>query len=460
MWWHPQPPTDHEVDEANEDEEAARIDAAHLAFIGSAAPPPSAEQVAVHDLAAFVAAEVEDEMIELRKKMRVSNDNAGTTIFVADTSAAAAPWCYLLAPHSASTTPFTWSLSAMLNLRAVCKGLHGGLSTATFFDLLLDELGWSSRGWSCAAPPGPITADVALRHSFRACHALLTEVEFVRCLGQLGRFPGACCVAGSHALHRLMLLDLGMNPDFAPRDMDVFVADPECVLAVRKLSEAFLAHLYGAGTHFKNDLNHAYPGGVNLGFDQWHAWPFAGHSHSYDRDLLVRALSTHFARFPPHHIEAARQLPSTVGLPRPYSIQPVGCVETLYAGQPWAFTGGLHCPHTIQIINARFPERTPAARVIDAFDMYQCKVVLQAPEAGVGVPSGLTFLCDETARQCAEAKQIRLTRYATLPLRDLPEDDVEVSVLLWKKCETLVRRIGKYEGHGFKLVPAPVAPDE
>jgi hypothetical protein len=84
----------------------------------------------------------------------------------------------------------------------------------------------------------------------------------------------------------------------------------------------------------------------------------------------------------------------------------------------------------------------------------------------VGVPNGLTFLCDETARQCAEAKQIRLTRYATLPVKELPEADLfhpmfsvaEMwDVTLHRQCETLVRRIGKYEGHGFQLVPAPVA---
>jgi hypothetical protein len=410
------------------------------------------EDQAAADRAAFVAASVVWEVSELRTKCPRTNSPSSSS-FTPDVSCASAPWCVLLSADFTPKTPFGWTCTDMLAIRATCTGLRGDRSASAYFGDLLHEMGciWSMPAASTQAPA----------NLHRLCDALLAELEFVRRINALGRptHPGMCCIAGSHALHRMMQFELRMaNPGFRPADMDVFVAHPTAFAAVVSLSKLFLTRVERRVPTYELSGTADGYGRIEFARSQWGAlWP-PDHPHqptTYPLERVVDALST-WRDNPPFQsnvlvskaawLPAIGRLPAEVGLPKPFRV--VRCGRVRGTGGRVDF-GSLALPNNVNVVQLGFGEPTAAARVIDGFDMQQCKVVMHTSA------SRFAFACSETTRQCAEQRQIRLTRYALAPLIPGGTDSLWVYKLM-PALKEMIRRIRKYEKHGFELVEAEV----
>lgn len=114
------------------------------------------------------------------------------------------------------TSPIWSDLNDALSLRGTCAFLHGLTRTADWLAQLLAPLGFRTR-WTLL-PPRKI---VGLAWHVHAEMALLHDLTRIG-----AACGGTCCVAGSHALHRLLLLKHGVDPAFNPGDIDVFVSVP------------------------------------------------------------------------------------------------------------------------------------------------------------------------------------------------------------------------------------------
>ena len=114
------------------------------------------------------------------------------------------------------TSPIWSDLNDALSLRGTCAFLHGPTRTADWLAQLLAALGFRAR--LTLLPPLKI---VGLAWHVHAEMALLHDLTRIG-----AACGGTCCVAGSHALHRLLLLKHGVDPAFNPGDIDVFVSVP------------------------------------------------------------------------------------------------------------------------------------------------------------------------------------------------------------------------------------------
>ena len=422
-------------------------------------PPMSRDEQENADRAAEVAAEVAEYVGELNAKVQ----RTSIVLKPRDTSCAAAPWCLLLDATFAVQEPFAWRCSDMLSLRATCSGIRGGVSSRAFAGELLNRMGWAHR---------PDFSGVPLSQLYRLCDAFRFELEYVRRLSTHGRFPGACCVAGSHALHRMMLLQLEMSPGFWPSDIDVFVSDPDAFSAVVDLSKLFLeAVLRLSGPHSSAVVEEA-PTRDNYG-----ALPLLGQltspGHPFPLARVLAAMDYFRGGGFQNHWAASQglvgsegwmpaftRLPAIVGHPKAHTIR--RCLRVRPPrGYPVAAArvslGLFVLPHNLNVVLLSFGRRTRAERVVDGFDMHQCKVVMGADGERGG---GFAFTCSETTRHCAADKQIRLTRFAFNPLlRSLPAAGPPHFPFLAVLKET-IRRVRKYEAHGFHLVEHAVGEDE
>jgi len=181
-------------------------------------------------------------------------------------------------------------------------------------------------------------------------------------------------------------------------------------------------------------------------------------------------MNTQAAYIPRTWQPALTSLPTVVGPTRPFRI---GRHPTIVQLPSWGASWGIHgprgfpqdgiehyhAPKAINVIQVIFGgERTPARRVLEAFDMEQCKVVMEAGS------KGLSFACSEATRACAESRRIRLTEHAFMPLvgKELPTPQQEVAdqyeegasrlaSVLKDSIEGFKRRVNKYERYGFKL---------
>ena len=437
-----------EVDEYIEEESQIRADVEMQAH--GPLPPGylSREEQEMADRAAEVAASVADFSAKLRKKCARTSTSPSPSPFTPDMSCAAAPWCILLDLNFfLLKEPFSWRCADMLSLRATCSGLRGGISSRTYALELLNTMKWTNR---------PDVADVPLWQLFRLCDAFRAEAEFLRLVSAHGRFRGACCVAGSHALHRLMLLDLGMRPEFSPSDLDVFVSDPDAVPAVVQLSRLFLEalHRLPAGSTIVQIPEGPY-GATPPGAD-----PIAGHSFPLAPVLAAMDYFRHAAsnalRSPAEWMPAFRRLPPLCGAPKAHQlrksyrvVQPPRVGALLFHPRRTSF-GSFALPHEVNVVLVSFDRPTPAVRVVDGFDMYQCQVAMHAHEE----TGGFAFSCSEVTRQCALHKQIQLTPSAFGPLdRPFGNDPLDRPHYEFiRVLKETIRRVRKYEKHGFRLV--------
>ena len=189
------------------------------------------EQLPSVDLAASCAADAAGCAAEMVKRMRtIEADSVGQSPWTGPTLAVeSAPWCVLLGPEAVGSEPFVgWTVKDRLALRSTSRALHGEMSTAFYLNDLLAQCGWRNppvqrlgltRQWRWETGAWLWGQGERSPWLSRLVEAILAELEFVRRLEVLGH-AGACCVAGSHALHRLMLFDLGkviyIPPDGLP----------------------------------------------------------------------------------------------------------------------------------------------------------------------------------------------------------------------------------------------------
>jgi len=306
--------------------------------------------------------------------------------------------------------------------------------------------------------------DVPLSQLYRLCDAYRAEAEYLKLLSAHGRFPGACCVAGSHALHRMMLFDLGMRPDFLPSDLDVFVSDPGAFAAVIDLSKLFLdaVHRLAAGSSTierpgENRYEVVAPmPALGDSFpleDMFAAIDFyrsgaggLGWSWCAANGLVV----------PAAWMPAFRRLPAICGLPKAHQMRTQYRVLQSHGdAQLGNHFSSFVLPLQVNIVLVSFDHPTPAERVVDGFDMEQCRVVMKTSKDH----GGFVFTCSDMARMCAARKQIRLTPFAFGPLKcpytstHSPGIRAPRSVFAFQRVlKETIRRIRKYENHGFQLV--------
>ena len=212
-----------------------------------------------------------------------------------------------------------------------------------------------------------------------------------------------------------MLLNLGMRPEFLPSDLDVFVSDPDAFPAVVQLSRLFLEalHRLAAGSTIVQIPREEPYGATPPGAD-----PIVGHSFPLAPVLAAMDYFRHAAsnalRSPAEWMPAFRRLPPLCGAPKAHQfrksyrvVQPprVGALRR-------TSFGSFALPHEVNVVLVSFDRPTPAERVVDGFDMYQCQVAMHAHEE----TGGFAFSCSEVTRQCALHKQIQLTPFAFGPL--------------------------------------------
>ena len=186
----------------------------------------------------------------MAKRLRKSESGGANQAWAGpDVTVESAPWCVLLGPEAGNSEPFVgWTVKDRLALRSTCRGIHGGISTAFFLNNLLVQCGWRNppvqrlgltRQWRWETGGWLWGQGELSPYLSRLVEAVLAELEFVRRLEALGH-AGSCCIAGSHALHRLILFDLGKLPLFVPNDLDVFVSDVAALKPATALAYALL----------------------------------------------------------------------------------------------------------------------------------------------------------------------------------------------------------------------------
>ena len=143
-----------------------------------------------------------------------------------------APWGYLLS--TALPLGASWHPADMLRLRCVCGSLRDDRSTAQYFADILATLGIRGIRPHCHSPRRLFTLACRVFSELSFVHSIRTVAA--RAAGMRADAPAAdnlCCVAGSYALNRFLLLGEGTDVDAAvaadngvdwtPGDIDVFV---------------------------------------------------------------------------------------------------------------------------------------------------------------------------------------------------------------------------------------------
>lgn len=365
---------------------------------------------------------------------------------------AEAPWCVLLGEARPLQAKHGWTPRDMLRLRSTCKALRAGVESVEFFRALLLR---SSKAFA-----RPDALELSGRHAFLLCQRVVLEINFLHqlhdvCRRESGQRPGdtpPCTVAGSYALHRMMIQDEtagGPLPDWSPGDLDIFVsgcreewtdaeveawdareadrvdgeehamaADLSYVTQARPIDERgkrrplfervvdlardFLHQLYPNGSFDEHDREGYMH--TDAGATVAYALPEDSTLGAYDRAELLSALDDDVrARWAPA-LEA--QLPSRGGFLRPHRLGTIISLDlTNYghdkagAGPPLRATLADCMPGTlwralrsVNIIEYATPAPLTSLEVTGSFDMLQCGVAIE-PSG----PSGVRFECsDET----------------------------------------------------------------
>ena len=376
-----------------------------------------------------------------------------------------APWCVLLSAR----LPIHggWKLEHMLQLRAVCSGLRGGVGTGEFCAALLHELGVHH------AP------DLSARNTFALCRLVWAERWFTHTASVMARRmaglrPGDtpnCVIAGSHAVHRMLRDDPEGFPavDWHSRDVDIFVSGcrAEWTMAERA-AHAELQQNFNLGlselplplsAHGKvtngaveavvvlgmSYLNVLYPQCKitredREGYVGWStAWtPDAQHdSASYSRAELVSALEQRLAaatdslrRYGDWFAESPEerqawlsalesQLPARGGPmnARPHRLGKIIELEVvrregeLFTPELRAHALGWWSPRRINVIELVSEAALPPLSIVGGFDMLQCGVAMLP--AG---PSGVHFVHSDATLECVRQREVRFSNLVLGPL--------------------------------------------
>ena len=399
-------------------------------------------------------------------------------------NAAQAPWAVLLAPNLPLGALCGWGLRDMLKLRCVCVALRGGMTTAAFFTAILRSLGVRGQFERLSGA-----------HAFLLCERICSEVFFVHRLHSICEKAGAgCTFAGSHALHRMLLLDeAGCRgeepPDWGPGDMDVFVsgtrdtdlrtdAEPwgpprnDALEASIAAARDFMQALY-PGAKIEIDARDAYR--MSWMREEPVNWQEPDDTTAYDREEVLQTLA---ARDPYYvcdddqrvatwlpFLEA--QLPERGGFHRPHQLGrivevkvgriPLDKTERKYQ-DPWRVAlselgdvarTGWRAFHSVNIVELVSERPIDTLAVVGGFDMVQCGVAME-PAA----PARLSFAYSQETLSCVRRRELRFTRYVLGPLRQVERDGEMITreQSLRNVVLGLFHRGRTYEQRGFALM--------
>ena len=384
----------------------------------------------------------------------------------------------------------TWtSLSDVMALRGANSLLHGGVRTAEWLAQLLATRGFKTR-WTLIRP----------EKLFWLAWRVHAEMRLVHDLTQIGvQLGGHCVVAGSYALHRLMLLELGVEPGFAPGDLDVFLSVPQA-----SRDRAFervhtrLADFFCAGPGVRHPVKSDYGkkekddylgqrcdvtnlqtpitrervveliNSLSDTDSQKRRWGAAVHAQLPERFSLGRlyrlgrvtelgyGIGTKLNGWEYKHRWTTNVY--SHAYPRPELVST--WINTQHAAAGWAnmWADSQTCP-AIGLLGWTLPLRaniieivstTPcdAMGVVAAFDMEQCKVALSSSAAGV------EFVCSDVTRHCAAHRLIRFCPMLLPACQELRRAGDDGELVPWFTRESLhkmVARVSKYESRGFRV---------
>ena len=354
-----------------------------------------------------------------------------------------APWGVLLDPSL--PLGVDWAPTEMLRLRGVCTAFRGGLSTAQFFSRVLEALGIPKLREHCHSPrrlfefASRVFAELAFVHSCRtvaACAAGLLKADTSA--------NDLCCVAGSYALHRALMLGCNdvvgsaqgpTTPSWAPGDMDIFVGTLDSSRRSKAAFDAVVEHartafacfsrhaddikLWGSRglplVTYSSTYEHAHglgeivPASVAVAMGAFQGFSYSrddvlDYSHAWDQPL----------------VDAIKRQPETLGVHRPYQVDRVAEVEhpARLHHFPVAFDSLWPLPRKINIIQyssgeapggAPRPPLTPLA-LVRGFDVLPAMVVMRVDHS-----LKPRFLATDDVARCVRRRELRLSPFAFGP---------------------------------------------
>ena len=417
----------------------------------------------------------------------------------------AAPWGVLL--DTSLPLGVDWHPREHIRLRGVCMALRGKRSTAEHFSEILQHLGVSVRMGS---------PEALAKLTFR----IFNEMSFVhrvqgvaaRGFGLRADDPAAaelCCVAGSYALNRFLLLGDRTTTDpstrskrnataglaqpadpggaapgvsWTPGDIDVFLGcrgTPNSRLSVQAFNKVVEHGLWAAQGLWS---------GAKLPSNHWGAWmPSDLHARmpkTWPVDANVKytseynglgelptdihaAMTTPGVTYPRELVlqylhgdeETAdlqatiRGLEPTLGIRRPFRVERVAEIrpfksnfDNLLRGASCSYGSLWPMPMKINVIQISNPRGKPLAPS-EVVSAFDLVPAMMSMQVDRGlVPH---FTASEEARLCAITRELRLSKYAFGPSRDGHMLQLEEAIL------KQLGRISKYKKYGFTLRPQP-----
>ena len=388
----------------------------------------------------------------------------------------------------------------LLLLRSTCKALRGNESTQQLFFRLLVSLGVHAE------------QGLSVQRLVTLCQTVWLERVFVHtshtaCLHAArlcGDRDSPCVIAGSHALHRMLLMRGDSELTWSPGDVDAFVsgcrtpwtaqdeqdheefvdrsrrahvcgmscahggmcrwAEPsplsehgkpinDCVETVVTCAMDFLSALY-PGHYISREDRDGY-----VGWAKENPPEERPDCHgNYTRSEVLPVLRQ---RAPPEwHAALESQLPDQGGVinARPHQLGRIIeiKVEDKFAPTMLAYgdTSGWSPARSVNVIEL-VSERPYAPHEVTAgFDMLQCGVAVLPQD-----DHGLRFVHSEDTRRCVERRQMRFSRYVLgpLPHRSLNphlEQMLPRSEALLRIVDGLLNRALKYAERGFLPISA------
>lgn len=454
---------------------------------------PSDVELNAQAVAASVAMDVQ-EMVSASKYARVDGTSRTAPEHRLTLGNSAALREALLGQPNLLDSPTWSSLSDVMALRGANSLLYGDMRTAEWLAQLLATRGLKAR-WT-------------LHHPYRLywlAWRVHAELRLLHDLTQIGvQHGGHCVVAGSYALHRLMLLELGVDPGFSPGDLDVFLSVPWASQDRAFASvHARLKDFFAAGPGVRHPVRSSYDkkerADVYLGQHR----DVINLQASITRERVVEVINT--LGLLPHAkpLDEIRrwgaavqaQLPERFSLGRPYRLgrvielgyglgtelggwryRPAGLRHERVFGvgaarlvqlSGWSNMrrGGYPCPDISQpvigLLGWTLPLRAniieivsmkpcDAMGVVASFDMEQCKVAMRCSAAGV------EFVCSDVTRHCATHRLIRFCPMLLPACDELRRrgGDPNGELVPWFKREALEKmaeRVRKYEKRGFRV---------
>ena len=391
----------------------------------------------------------------------------------------AAPWGVLL--DTALPLGTLWSPVDMLRLRGVCSSLRDERSTGQFFACVLNTLGVRLR-WHCHNPSKIFELATRVWSELSFVHSLRSVAAHAAGLSQDDpQAEHICCVAGSHALSRAILLGSDVaggdgSPcpvSWRPGDIDIFVGSVESKKRSYAAFKALVSHseqachslfrhssdptpsvfwpagLTGPRIRPRTQLLSRYnePGEVGIGhLPSSIESAMATQGVAYERDAVL----DYAGSFSDDLIRAVRALPPTLGIKRPYRIERVAEVfpfGSAHSSGSANYSFGALWPMPMKINIVQYASARPSspfttAHLLEGFDVIPAQVTMR-----VDRQLRPTFEASAEARTRISRRELALTQYAFGPAHSLRRDHIEEAIT------KQVDRIDKYmRTYGFRLV--------